>query len=264
MACLALLGLACESAKEPYRPERDLSSLQDAYDHPTAIIEADQLDSVVREVLPRVGALQFVDRLTFLTESLAEAKLAFEAEGFDFAKGIALNGSVGVTVACPGPLPDADPLNQPPQSANGRFTLRTPVENSELGPGADGQAERCLFNSDQVPLPPWLEEEGAVDSRAVRLDGPVSVDFGVTVKLGEPLELRPLFVVHGELAVEGLPTLTNIDFRFPTPLRIETRVVLPDLGSVVVFSENFQLGLMEKRGVWLCNFGESQLCEPQF
>jgi hypothetical protein len=261
---LCLLALAgCQSAEEPYVPERDLGGLRDAYDHPSANLTAEQVQSLLAEVSVRLAVLALSDRLTFLTAAIDQAKRGFEDQGLRAAKGLQLKGRADVTINCPGAAANVDFANQPPNPANGTLLLHIPISNSQLGPGADGSAASCLFPGAPTALAPWLASVQAVGSSRVMLHGPLAMDFGTAVTLGEAVVWQPLFVIHGELTVDGLPPVTDFDFRLPSSGRLEMRVERPSLGSVVVYAEGPNIGVRERRGVWLCE-GVNLLCAPQF
>jgi hypothetical protein len=252
----------CQSEEQPYVPELDLARLRDAYDHPSASLTVEQVQSLMAEVSVPLTVLALSDRLNFLTAALDQAKVGFEDKGLRAAKGLQLQGRAEVTVSCPGDAGQGAFLNQPPNPANGTLTLRIPISNSQLGPGADGSAASCIFAGTQSALPAWLAMQ-ALGSRRVALNGPIAIDFGTPVTLGEAVVWQPLFLVRGALVVDGLPPVTNFDFRLPASGRVEMRVERPSLGSVVVYAEGSNIGLRERRGVWLCE-GMNLQCAPQF
>jgi len=263
-AGFCLLALAgCQGAEDPYVPQRDLSALQNAYEHPNATLTVEQVQSLLADVSVQLAALALSDRLTFLTKAIDQAKTGFEDKGLRAAKGLGLQGRVDVTVNCPGAAANVDFVNQPPDPANGTLLLRIPISNSQLGPGADGSATACRFAGTQADLAPWLSSRRAPGSSGVMLDGPIAIDFGGAVTLGEPVSWQPLFAVGGELSVDGLPPVTNFDFRLPASGRGEMRVERPSLGTVVVYVEGLSVGVRERRGVWRCE-GVNLLCAPQF
>jgi hypothetical protein len=261
LCVFALAG--CQPAEEPYVPQQNLASLRDAYDHPSAVLTVEQVQSLLAEASVRLAALALSDRLTFLTQAIDQAKAGFEDKGLRAAKGLQLEGRADVTINCPGDGAKADFVNQPPNPANGTLLLHIPISNSQLGPGADGSANSCVFAGTQAALVPWLASMRAIGGSRVMLDGPLAVDFGAAVTLGEAVVWQPLFAVRGQLTVDGLPPVTNFDFRLPTSGRLEMRVERPSLGSALVYAEGLNIGVRERRGVWLCD-GVNLSCVAQF
>ena len=260
---LCLFTLGCQSPEEPYLPEQIPAALRDAYEHPSAELTAEQVRSLLTDVSVRLAALALSDRLSFLTEAIDQAKRGFEDKGLKAAKGLGLEGRADVTINCPGAAANVDFLNQPPDPANGTLILHLPISNSQLGPAADGSASSCIFAGAQAVLAPWLANLRAPGTSKVMLDGPIAIDLGSAVTLGEPAVWQPLFVVRGRLTVDGLPPVTDFDFRLPTAGRVEMRVERPSFGSVVVYTEESNIGVRERRGGWLCE-GVNLTCAPRF
>lgn len=256
-------AIACHGAEQPYQPEQDLTPLRAAYDQPSAELTAVQLQSLLGGQSVRLAALALNDRLSFLTQAIDQAKLGFEDKGFEAAKSLELQGRADVAVVCPGDAATIDLVHQVPDPNNGTLSLRIPISNSQLGPGADGMAASCRLGSTPAALPSLLAIAGVLGSTPVQLDGPISVDFGAPLTLGESVILRPLFLVHGELRVDGLPPLTGFDFRLPGEGRVEMRVDQGSAGNVVVYAQGLDIGVRERRGLWLCQ-GASLLCAAQF
>jgi len=259
-----LLALvACQGAEEPYQPKEDLAPLRAAYDHPSAELTPQQLQGLLGGQSVRLVALALSDRLSFLRQTIDQAKVGFEDKGFDAAKSLELQGRADVTVNCPGDVATIDLAHQVPNAANGTLSLRIPISNSQLGPGADGTALGCRIGSTPAALPALLASLGALGSSPVLLEGPLSIDFGSAVTLGESAVLQPLFVVHGQLRVDGLPPLSGFDFRLPANGRVEMRVDQGGAGNAVVYAQGNDIGVRERRGVWLCQ-GATLLCAAQF
>jgi hypothetical protein len=255
--------LACQGAEEPYQPRQDLAPLQAAYDHPSAELSPQQLQSLLGGQSVRLLALALSDRLEFLTQAIDQAKHGFEDNGFEAAKALDLQGRADVTVNCPGDETTIDLAHQVPNPANGTLSLRIPISNSQLGPGADGTATSCRLGSTPATVPSLLASIGVLGSSPVLLDGPISIDLGAALTLGDSVVLQPLFVVHGELRVDGSPPLSGFDFRLPPDGRVEMRVDQGNAGNVVVYAQGLDIGVRERRGVWLCQ-GASLLCAAQF
>ncbi|HKO47598.1 MAG TPA: hypothetical protein VJV79_07740 [Polyangiaceae bacterium] len=255
--------IACHGAEQPYQPAQDLAPLRAAYERPSAELTAVQLQSLLGGQSVRLIALALSDRLKFLRQAIDQAKLGFEDKGFEAAKALELQGRADVTVNCPGDVAIIDLVHQVPDPGNGTLTFRIPISNSRLGPGADGTAASCRFGRTPAALPSLLAGVGVLGSSPVELHGPISIDFGAALTLGESVILQPLFVVHGELRVGGLPALTGFDFRLPADGRVEMRVDPGSAGNVVVYAQGVDIGVRERRGVWLCQ-GASLLCAAQF
>src|SRR5207302_2212018 len=119
-------------AEQPYAPEEDLAALRDAYDHPSAELTAEQVQSLLGDASVRLATLALSDRLSFLTDAIDQAKAGFEDKGFKAAQGFALQGRADVTVNCPGNVAHVDFANQLPDPANGSLLLRIPISNSKL------------------------------------------------------------------------------------------------------------------------------------
>jgi len=254
---------ACTSAEEPYQPAQDLAPLRAAYEHPSAELTAAQLQGLLGGQSVRLLALALSDRLKFLSQAIDQAKLGFEDKGFEAAKVLELQGRADVTINCPGDVAMIDLAHQVPNPDNGTLLLRIPISNSQLGPGADGVATRCRLGSTPAALPGLLAGAGVAGRTPVELEGPLSVDFGAALTLGSPVVLQPLFVVRGALRVDGLPPMTGFDFRLAADGRVEMRVDQGSAGNVVVYAQGVDIGVRERRGVWLCQ-GVNLQCAAQF
>jgi len=83
VAPVLLALVACQPAEEPYQPKEDLAPLRAAYDHPSAELTTQQLQSLLGGQSVRLVALALSDRLSFLTQTIDQAKVGFEDKGFD-------------------------------------------------------------------------------------------------------------------------------------------------------------------------------------
>jgi hypothetical protein len=251
---LTLSGCADE-ATVPEGP--NLDALVEAYEHPTAELDADLAERSLGDVIPLQLAVYLADHLRFVSDAIDAATKGFGPDGLRINFGGEVKGRVAVRIVCPGEDPAARVIER-----DGAVELEAPIHANVLGPVLFGTARQCAFDFGNVPLPPWftIPLTGPFPGR---LDGPLALHVG-QVSLGQPLVIAPLVSVEGTLAIEGLPPLDHFDFRVPAAATIETRVPLPDGTHAIAYADPTDIGLREKRGTWKCSVSQTTTCLAGF
>ncbi len=252
VTCTALAS--CAQDERPSPP--NLDAIVDAYEHPDAELDVAQVEGAVDEAIGIHLALRLTDRLRFIRDAVGNTSKGFGANGLNVDLGIDLEGFVSIRTVCPGSTPD-----QRDRARDGDIELNARIQENALGPVAFGNAAACTFLLPEIPLPAWYPSV-PIAGKVARLDGPIAMHFG-RLSLGDPIVLSPVIVVSGALTVGDLAPLSNFDFRVPGE-GIETRVTLPDGSHAVVFANNTQIGIREKRGRWICALGTRTTCLPEF
>jgi hypothetical protein len=234
LGCLALA--ACGSASEvPDTP--DLSELQHEYAFPTAVLDAESVDSTLAEIpsLRRLAA-------GFRAASYATRGVdgASESAGRDKEGGLEIQGSIRVTLRCPGDLED------PSYDAaeNGTFSLTVGVKKSHIQRGVGGRATNCVLRA---------EDSGGLSLR-VEVDGPIEFDLGHDISLRDRWSGQLLMRITGDISIGDLE-LTNLSARF-TSEKFEYLFGLEDETWIVAELTNEGVAIRDANRRWLCPDGQ--------
>ena len=231
---IALGAVACSGAADvPGTP--DFAALRAAYDQPNAELD----ETSVREVLemaPDVAELGAGFTAFQMANSGVEDASSTAAS--KSGNGIALQGSIKVTLRCPGEL--VDPVYD--TAVNGALTLTIAVESSKILRGVSGQASRCRATRNYF-------------GRDVRvgLDGPFEFDLGGDIGLGSRGSGVILISIDGEITLNDA-VISRVNGRL-SPDGFESLFTLPDGGGTVILVSNLDgdIGIRDRSGFWHCN-----------
>lgn len=227
---LPLVTVACGNAAEiPSIP--DLSSLVQGYQEPSAELDDTMVAAALNELPP-------LDELAVGFEAseapVGEVGEASAPAANSSGSGVNLQGSIKVTVRCPGEL--LDPVLDP--AINGTFSFTLAIAESRIRHAAGGRASNCVLGGNLRGLP----------TRVV-LDGDVAVDFGRDLGFGQGLGETLLISVDGKIEIAG-HTFDNISARISDG-HIEHLFKQGDKTFVASLSPR-GVTIRDHQGVWLC------------
>jgi len=234
LACLAVT--ACGNAAEvPATP--DLSLLRHDYDWPTAVLDPDAADSALAEMPSLQRMATGFRAAAYATRGVDGAS---ESAGKDKEGGLEIQGSIRVTLRCPGDLeePSFD------EGENGTFSLTIGVEKSRIQRGVGGRATNCVLrgasDSDGLPL-------------RVEVDGPVAFDLGHDISLRNRWSGELLMRITGDIRIGDLE-LSNLSARF-TSEKFEYLFGIDDENWIVAELTTDGVAIRDANRRWLCPDG---------
>lgn len=209
----------------------NLEELQSRYDHPTAVLDASNVDDAIRQV-PQLADLGAGFRAT--RYAIDGVDRADDTVGDRAAEGIRIQGTVNVTLRCPGMAGSTD------SAANGTLSLTIGVAESQIRRGMHGLARHCVLPGERVHTPLRVE-----------VDGPVDFDLGRNLQLGQRWTGRLLVVIAGSITIESV-ALKHASARFTSDL-LEFLYELDD-GTTVVFQITDEgVAIRDGEGIWICS-----------
>jgi hypothetical protein len=235
----ALSTVACSGAADiPETP--DLRALLQSYERPTATLDGsnvsaalDRAPSNLRELAAGVEAARYIMN-NVDTASRSSANLTGER--------IRIQGSLGLTVRCPGQL--GNPVYD--ESINGSLSLTLAVAENKIRRSMGGEARACVLQGALHGLP-----------ARIQIDGKVAFDVGGDFGIGQPWSGELLASLPGELRV-GDYVFQSITGRLHAG-RFQYLVRLDDENDQTIVLELSDTGitLRDAAGVWFCAEGES-------
>ncbi|MET0595692.1 MAG: hypothetical protein ABW133_23545 [Polyangiaceae bacterium] len=253
---MAFTGVAC--AADPPLEVPNLDELVHAYEHPTAEVDVVAAERIVDSALGTHLAAFLAGRLHFVSEAIDAAAKGFATGQIDLDEDLGLTGKVKVRVICPGSERD----RAPDATRNGTVSLQTLIADNAVGPVAFGEAKACIVDLKDVPLPPWVHVS-IPEFHPARIDGPVALHVG-QLALNRPISIAPIIAIEGTLSIENLLSVDHFDLRLPGGPVVETRVKLPNGTHAVVFADQVEIGVRERRGTWTCEITGAARCLPNF
>jgi hypothetical protein len=232
-AALALVSGACSGPAEiPSTP--DLAELQASYNAPSATLDKD----TAREALDT-----YPDLVTlaggFQSMGLARAGASDASRKTDESSGsgVDLQGSLRVTVRCPGEL--GNPVYD--ERVNGSIGITIGLDRSRVLRGIAGQASNCLAHEEFAGLP-----------FRVRLDGPFTLDLGGNLRMNQLGAADLLVSLQGAISINDIE-FSSLTGRLSSTGGFETLWVLAS-GSTVVLNvgTDGSVGVRDSRGNWFC------------
>lgn len=229
---LPLATLACAGPADiPETP--DLSVLVAEYEQPDADLDDTTVSAALQELPP----------LDELSAGFAASQKPVDdagaasvpAEQQESSSDINLQGSIKVTVRCPGDL--AEPVLDP--AVNGTFSLTLAVARNRIRRTIGGRAEGCVLRGTLRNL-----------SARVVLDGDVAIDFGRDIGLGQGWSRSLLIAVRGKVDVGG-QSFENLSARISEG-RIEHLFVRDDGSMFVASLAPNGISIRDRQGIWLC------------
>jgi hypothetical protein len=222
--------LGCSGvARIPDTP--NLEELQSRYDHPTAVLDAANVGDTIRQV-PQLGDLRAGFRAT--RYAIDGVDRANETVGDRAAEGIRIQGTVDVTLRCPGMAGSTD------IAANGILSLTIGVAESQIRRGMHGLARHCVLPGERVDTP-----------LRVVVDGPVDFDLGRNLQLGQHFIGRLLVVIAGSITIESVP-FRHVSARVTSDL-LEFLYELDDGTTVVLQITDEGVAIRDREGIWICS-----------
>jgi len=240
---VALSAVSCGGAADiPETP--DLRELLQSYERPTADLDAATVADALSE------ALKAAPNLKELAAGVQAAKLvlgdvnyASDTSSTKTSSRLRLQGSIGLTIRCPGER--TDPVYD--ESINGSLSLTLAVAENRILRSMGGQAKACVFQGTLRGFP-----------ARIQLDGDVAFDLGGDVGVGQRWTGELLATLPGELTVAGI-VFKSVSARLHNG-RFQHLVTLPSTEKTIVLelSDDAGISIRDGSGVWFC--GEGQSC----
>jgi hypothetical protein len=229
---LALASLACTGVSEvPATP--NLAELQGGYDQPSATLDKERVRELVDmypDIKTLAGGLQSMRLAEAGVDQASAQNQASTGDGVD------LQGSLRITVRCPGEL--GQPVYD--ENVNGSIELTVAVDRTRILRGISGQATRCSARTAVYGLP-----------FRVLLDGPFALDLGRDVGIGQSAAARLLVSLQGQISVNDI-SFSSITGRM-TGDAFESLFVLAGGDTVVLnVGTDGSVGVRDRTGNWHC------------
>lgn len=232
--CSALL--ACSGRADiPDTP--DLSVMQGQFEHPTAVLN----ETTVAETLQEIPSLRNLAAAFRATGANTTGGVKTAGSGASPGSRFNIQGSIHATVRCPGDL------DVPAFGQNGTLSMTLGVEKNLIKRGIRLDASACVMRGYALGTPIRVE-----------VDGPVYVDFGRDIGLGQGFSGRILVYVAGTLDAGGLVlddlaarvTSERIEylFRFPND---------PNAWVVASMTEDGNISIKDSLSTWGCSDGQA-------
>jgi len=239
MRWIVVLGpwlVACSGAAEiPDTP--DLQDLAEAYESPTAALDATTVVSTLNQ-MPKLSELVAAFRATGLTTDAVNESSADATSGS--TKNLRFQGGIHVTIRCPGELAD------PNYDANGSIALTLGVKENLIKRGIGGTADHCVLRGVQLGQPIRVE-----------IDGPFALDLGRDLGLRQRWSGRLLMYMSGTISTPSL-TLSRLSARWDQD-QLEYLYEGTDGRTVVaVVTSDGQISIKDSGGNWGCS--DNQIC----
>jgi hypothetical protein len=223
---------------------RDLSSLYERYEHPTAAVPEDTVRRVFEAAVAILGPARILSGLSFARDHVSEANVGLgEHTNIDELE---VQGRAEASFPCPGDGVTA--------GDNGRVEATFGVHESRLRRGFRGELDACRFRV----------ASSFGETQRVFLSSRFVADFGADVRLGAALP-RALLVGLEDTTGTSTSSFGSLDLtRDEYHLRLiddgsvellvdSITVGTTDLGSVViVLWADGSVGLRERAGLWKC------------
>jgi hypothetical protein len=228
---IPLTTLACSGAADvPGVP--NLESLIARYEQPDAALDISELPAALRALPPLDEiAAGFAAAETSLGEVKEDTAPAAQQSGF----GVRLQGSINITVRCPGDLGQAvlDP------AVNGSLVFTLAVAESRIHRTAGGRANACVLR-------------GTLGDQTARvvLDGDFAIDMGGDIGFRQPWPGPLLFVIGGQIEIAG-HSFNNISGRFKDG-KLEHLFSRADGKTFVATLGASGFTIRDRDGIWLC------------
>lgn len=239
---VASSAVSCGGAADiPETP--DLRELLQSYERPTAVLD----ETTVADALNQ--ALEIVPNLKELAAGVQAAKLvlgdldyASESSSSKTSSRLRLQGSIGVSIRCPGER--SDPVYD--ENVNGSLSLTLAVAENRILRSMGGHANACVFQGALRGLPARIE-----------LDGEVAFDLGGDIGIGQRWSGDLLAALPGELTVAGI-VFKSVSARLHEG-RFQHLVTLPGSNQTLVLEVSDEAGITVRdgSGVWFCAEGQS-------
>jgi hypothetical protein len=231
---LPLAAVACGGAANiPVTP--DLSGLIANYDQPDGQLDSTLAGQVIADAPPMPELAAGLRATGLIAGSVNDASTE---ETPQKGKGVRLQGSIDVTIRCPGDL--ASPVYD--STTNGTATVTLALENSAIKRTFGGEANGCVLRSQ-------------IGQTAVRIvvDGNIAFDLGGDIGIGQRWSGRLLAYLPGELDVAGY-VFQSVSARFDNAT-LEHLVRLANGTYVVLVFTDAGLSIRDKDGSWYCPSG---------
>jgi hypothetical protein len=230
---LWILSTGCSGAAEvPDTP--DLTVLDHEYNSPSAVIDPTEIDQVLAD-LPELRRIASGFRATgYTTRGVDEAEDSSQED-----ETLRVQGSVRVTIRCPGELDD--PVYD--ANANGSLSLTIGVENSHIRRGIGGRATNCVLRGDDDGLPV-----------RVSVDGPFAFDLGRDLSIRDRWSGRLLMLISGTIHIGDLE-LKNLSARWKSD-KFEYLFVLPNDDWIIAQLTQDGISIRDKERTWVCPDGQ--------
>ncbi|HEX6767134.1 MAG TPA: hypothetical protein VF103_16670 [Polyangiaceae bacterium] len=232
------LGLAACSGPAEIPATPDLTSVERQYDNPTAVFDPAEARAALDDI-PELGQIVSGFRAAgFASRGVNDAT---DSAKKDSKGAVRIQGSIRVSVRCPGDL--GDPVYD--ANVNGELSLTIGVEESRIKRGIGGRASGCILHG---------EDAGGLPLR-VELDGPFALDLGRDVSIRDHWAGRLLMLVSGTIHVNDLE-LSNLSARF-TDDQFEYLAQVADTGNWFIAIVSDQgVSVRDKDHLWLCPDGQ--------
>jgi hypothetical protein len=238
----ALLGLcsallACSGRADiPDTP--DLSVMQGQFEHPTAVLD----ETTVAETLHEIPSLR--NLAAAFRAAGANTTRGVQTAGNEAKPGSRLNiqGSIHVTVRCPGDL------DVPAFGQSGTLSMTLGVQKNLIKRGIRLDASGCVMRGSALGIPIRVE-----------VDGPVYIDLGRDVGLGQGFSGRILIYIAGTLDAGGL-VLDDLAARVMSE-RVEYLFRLPNdpdnAWVIASMTEDGNISIQDSQTTWGCSDGQA-------
>lgn len=244
-SALLLSGLLLSGGCDPQITQptlADLSATLRAYEAPSGVLTADNVEAAVAAAAPRLRQLQEANPEQLLLGLVSELEPELESRGVITADGgrseavLRIDAAIRLRFACPGPNPDA-----PQQDGRfGRMVLESRIDANVLASVIQGSAHACVFSA------------ASATRDAATLDG--ALFLNLYARPTEDLrELGLLWVLDGSLtsSVDPEHPLRNFDARTRGAL-LESRLDVAG-AEVIAFTEGTTFGIRDARARYTCD-----------
>jgi hypothetical protein len=249
---LLLACAACADVDIPQPP--DMSSTVDSFQHPTAVLTGDDVQTVV---IDSTAQRELIDKLDSLEEVIAAATAGIAREPLDpldvseperstrKVLSFELSGEIGGRIrrVCDG----WDDATQPDRAKNGEMRLQFTATESGVGRVIWGDLEQCRIKTPQTDTRVLLD--GEIQIYLARARG---FEFGsdYIVKLDASVTIDP-----------EPPTQVSIEFRLIGARAVVILVPRPD-GNLLYYgtAQLTQPEVRDRDGTWACDL-EANTCE---
>jgi hypothetical protein len=248
----ALASSACADVDIPQPP--DMSSVVDAFQQPTAVLNGDQLQAVIvdstaqREIIDRLGSLEAI--ISAATAGIAREPL----DPLDVSEperstrkvlSFELSGEVGGRIrrVCGG----WDDAQQPDRAKNGEMRLQFTATESGVGRVIWGDLEQCRITIPRSET--RVQLDGEIQIYLVRARGfEFGSDYIVRLDASVAIDPQP-------------PTQLALEFRLIGSRAVVIRVERPDGHLLYYGTANLtQPQLRDRDDTWACDL-EAKTCE---